>query len=156
MTIKQVPSLLKAHVWCKLLSSLGTLNLAYDHSDSKYFGKMPLISANLDFLFSRPSSSSSWAIFYSSSVNLMPFNVSYLAACTANMWTVLLSRLEHASHLLPISKHKEYMSALSAPLLNSWTGCPDSVEWILINVPFWLAVASNVPEKLRHIADKDA
>jgi hypothetical protein len=40
----------------------------------------------------------------------------------------------------------ENISALSDPLLTSYTGDPSSVENILMRVPLSLAVASNVPE----------
>jgi hypothetical protein len=75
-------------------------------------------------------------------------------ASTEKIWIVDLS-LAQANHFAYMSKHREYMSALSAPLLTSCTGYPLSVEKILMIVPFSLAVANKVPAKLRVIADKE-
>jgi len=82
---------------------------------------------NFDFLFSglSPSFSKSYSngayILASSSDNLIPFSISYFPDWTAKIWIVYLS-LEHASHFPCISKQIEYISDLSIPLRNSWTG----------------------------------
>jgi hypothetical protein len=60
------------------------LNLAKDHSSAKYFGRIPFIKFNFDFLFSGLSASFSKSyskgayILASSSDNLIPFSISYL------------------------------------------------------------------------------
>jgi hypothetical protein len=58
------------------------LNLANDHSSAKYFGSIPFMKFNFDFLFSGLSSfSKSYSkgayILASSSDNLIPFSISY-------------------------------------------------------------------------------
>lgn len=61
------------------------------------------------------------------------------------IWIVPLSD-EHAIHYESLSKANEYISALSDPLLTSYSGVPSSVAKIRISVPLSLAVASNDPE----------
>ncbi len=62
---------------------------------------------------------------------------------------------EQAIHYDYLSKAKEYISALSEPLLTSYNGVPSSVENILMRVPLSLAVASKLPEKFRAKHDKE-
>lgn len=70
------------------------------------------------------------------------------------MWIVPLSD-EHAIHLDCLSNAIEYISALSDPLLTSYSGAPSSVEKILIKVPLSLAVASKVPATLSYMLETE-